>query len=50
MTLAHLGRPDAAAAIAAATEPVPADGRDLTPDMGGRATTEALGRRVAAEI
>lgn len=50
MMLEHLGHPDAAAAIVAAIERVLADGRDLTPDMGGRATTEALGRRIAAEI
>jgi len=50
MLLEHLGHPDAAAAIMAAIERVLLQPRHLTPDMGGKATTEALGRAIAAEI
>jgi len=45
--LEHLGEPDAAAAVLAAIEAVLARGGDtLTPDMGGTATTAALGAAV----
>ena len=50
MLLDHLGHADAAAAILAAIERVLAAGRVLTPDMGGTASTEAMGKAVAAEI
>ncbi len=50
MMLEHLGHADAAAAILAAIERVLASGKVLTPDMGGRATTEALGKAIASEI
>ena len=50
MMVEHLGHPEAAAAIMAAIERVVAEGRALTPDLGGRATTEELGRAIAAEI
>ena len=50
MLLDHLGQADAAAAIVQAIEQVVKDPRRLTPDMGGKATTEELGRAVAAEI
>ena len=50
MLLEHLGHPDAAAAIMAAIERVLLQPSHLTPDMGGKATTEALGRAIAAEI
>jgi tartrate dehydrogenase/decarboxylase / D-malate dehydrogenase len=50
MMLEHLGHPEAAAAVVAAIERVLRDGRVRTRDMGGTATTEELGRAVAAEI
>jgi tartrate dehydrogenase/decarboxylase/D-malate dehydrogenase len=50
MMIEHLGHKEAAAAIVAAIERVLASGRVLTPDMGGRATTEELGRAIEAEI
>ncbi len=50
MLLEHLGHPDAAAAIMAAIERVLLQPSHLTPDMGGKASTEALGRAIAAEI
>ena len=50
MLLEHLGHPEAAAAIMAAIERVLLQPSALTPDMGGKATTAALGRAIAAEI
>ncbi|MEX5305907.1 tartrate dehydrogenase [Kocuria sp. CPCC 205258] len=53
MMLDHLGEAEAAAAAAITTamEKVLASGpQALTPDMGGRSTTEDLGRAVAAAI
>lgn len=50
MMLEHLGYPEAAGAIVQALERILASGRELTRDMGGQASTEALGRRIAAEI
>lgn len=51
MMLDHLGAPQAAAAITTAMEKVLAGGAQaLTPDMGGRSTTEDLGKAVAAAI
>jgi tartrate dehydrogenase/decarboxylase/D-malate dehydrogenase len=50
MMIEHLGHKEAAAAIVAAIERVLASGRVLTPDMGGRATTEELGRAIEDEI
>ncbi len=50
MMLDHLGHPEAAAAIVGAIERVLAAGAVLTRDMGGTASTEAMGRAVAAEI
>jgi tartrate dehydrogenase/decarboxylase / D-malate dehydrogenase len=50
MMLDHLGHPDAAAAIVGAIERVLAAHASLTPDMGGRASTEELGKAIAAEI
>ncbi len=50
MLLEHLGHPEAAATIIAAIERVLLQPALLTPDMGGRAATEALGRAIAAEI
>ena len=50
MMLDHLGHPEAAAAIVAAIERVLKDKGRLTRDMGGQASTEELGRAIAAEI
>jgi tartrate dehydrogenase/decarboxylase / D-malate dehydrogenase len=50
MMLEHLGHPEAAAAIVGAIERVLKAGKGLTRDMGGRASTEELGRAVAAEV
>ena len=50
MLLDHLGEPAAAAAIMGAIERVLLQPGLLTPDMGGQATTTALGRAIAAEI
>ena len=50
MMLEHLGHPLAARAVVEAIERVLASGRSLTRDMGGRASTEELGRAVASEI
>ncbi len=47
MMLDHLGHPKAAAAVVAAIETVLIDG-PRTPDMGGEATTEVLGKAIAA--
>ncbi len=46
MMLEHLGHRDAAAAILSAIEDVLRDASVLTPDMGGKATTAALGEAV----
>jgi len=49
--LEHLGHAAAAAAIVAAIERVLADkSAPRTPDLGGRATTEALGKAIAEAI
>jgi tartrate dehydrogenase/decarboxylase/D-malate dehydrogenase len=51
MMLDHLGEPEASAAITTAMETVLASGSQaLTPDMGGNATTEDLGKAVAAAL
>ncbi|WLQ05874.1 tartrate dehydrogenase [Arthrobacter oryzae] len=51
MMLEHLGEPQAAAAITTAMETVLAHGQQaLTPDMGGNATTEDLGKAVASAL
>ncbi|HFD15192.1 MAG TPA: tartrate dehydrogenase [Rhodospirillales bacterium] len=50
MMLAHLGETAAARAVEEAIARVLADGRIRTPDMGGTARTEELGRAIAAEI
>src|SRR5450432_1440910 len=48
LMLDHLGHPDAAAAIVTAIERVLADpGSPRTPDLGGKATTSALGKAIA---
>jgi tartrate dehydrogenase/decarboxylase/D-malate dehydrogenase len=50
MMLEHLGQPQAAAAVIRAIERVLADGSTRTPDMGGTASTQALGLAVADAI
>jgi tartrate dehydrogenase/decarboxylase / D-malate dehydrogenase len=50
MMLEHLGEHEAAAAIEAAIADVVREPAALTPDMGGKATTEALGRAIAERI
>jgi len=46
MMLEHLGEVDAGAAVVEAIERVLADGAIRTPDMGGTASTQALGRAI----
>jgi tartrate dehydrogenase/decarboxylase/D-malate dehydrogenase len=50
MMLEHLGAKDAAHAIIAAIERVLASGENLTPDMGGSASTSALGQAIADAV
>jgi len=50
MMLEHLGQKAAADAILKAIERVLADGAELTPDMGGKATTQSLGRAIAEAL
>jgi tartrate dehydrogenase/decarboxylase/D-malate dehydrogenase len=50
MMLEHLGQKAAADAILKAIERVLAAGTELTPDMGGKATTQSLGRAVAEAL
>lgn len=50
MMLEHLGHPEAAAAVMAAIERVVAEGRVLTRDLGGQASTQELGAAIAAAI
>jgi tartrate dehydrogenase/decarboxylase/D-malate dehydrogenase len=50
MMLQHLGHQDAHDTIMSAIEVVLRDGANLTQDMGGNASTEQLGRAVAATI
>ena len=50
MMLEHLGRKDAARAVETAIEMVLADAAVLTPDMGGRASTETLGEALARAV
>ncbi len=50
MMLEHLGHPEAAAEVVAAIERTLAEGKVRTPDLGGRAGTEDLGRAIAAAL
>lgn len=50
MMLDHLGHKDAHDSIITAIENVLRDGANLTPDMGGSANTESLGKAIAAAI
>jgi tartrate dehydrogenase/decarboxylase/D-malate dehydrogenase len=48
--LRHLGHPDAAKAVEAAIERVVREGRVLTRDLGGQASTQDVGKAVAEAI
>ena len=50
MMLEHLGHAEAAKAIESAIETVIAEKTLLTPDMGGKATTEELGKAIAEVV
>ncbi len=50
MMLEHLGHPEAAAAIEGTIEAVLRERQLLTPDMGGKGTTKALGTAIAQQI
>ena len=50
MMLRHFGEEQAAATIEAAIEAVIARPEVCTPDIGGKATTEILGKAIAAEV
>ncbi len=50
MMLEHLGHADAASAIETAIESVLGEKSLLTPDMGGRAKTQDLGKAIAEAI
>ena len=51
MMLDHLGQPEAGAAIVAAIETVLSDsGAPMTPDMGGSANTQDLGKAIADAV
>lgn len=50
MLLEFLGETEAAALLMRAVEAVTADGRVLTPDLGGTATTEQVGSAVAEAV
>jgi tartrate dehydrogenase/decarboxylase/D-malate dehydrogenase len=47
MMLDHLGHPGAGAMVVAAIERVLKEGKQLTPDLGGTARTEELGKAIA---
>jgi tartrate dehydrogenase/decarboxylase/D-malate dehydrogenase len=48
MLIEHLGHADAAAAIVTAIEKVVEEGRAVTRDLGGQATTREAGEAIAA--
>ena len=50
MMLEHFGEQAAADAIVCAIETVLADGSCMTPDMGGKATTEDLGKALESAL
>ena len=50
MMLQHLGHQDAHDAVMTAIENILREGAQLTPDMGGKANTEGLGKAIAAAI
>jgi len=48
MMLEHLGHAEAARAVVAAIERLVEEGKTLTRDLGGRASTTEVGRAIAA--
>jgi tartrate dehydrogenase/decarboxylase/D-malate dehydrogenase len=50
MMLDHLGHDDAGRLVLAAIEAVTREGRTLTPDLGGRASTQAVGEAIRAQV
>ncbi len=48
MMLDHLGHPDAAKAIVSAIERLVSERKTLTRDLGGKASTEEVGKAIAA--
>ncbi len=50
MMLEHLGHGEAARAVEAAIAQVVAEGRALTPDLGGTASTAELGQAIAEAV
>ena len=50
MMLEHLGHPDAAAAVVRAIEQVVAEGKVVTRDLGGKASTSEVGQAIAALV
>lgn len=50
MMLEHLGYPEAARAVVGAIEGVLAEGRALTPDLGGKASTAEVGKAIEARL
>ena len=50
MMLDHLGHPEAAQAVVGAIERFVAEGKGLTRDLGGTATTTEVGKAVAAML
>ena len=50
MMLSHLGHEEAAQAVEAAIEAALAERAALTPDMGGNASTVALGTAIAEAV
>jgi len=50
MMLQHLGHPEAHDTIMSAVERVLSEAKNLTPDMGGKANTEELGKAIADAI
>jgi tartrate dehydrogenase/decarboxylase/D-malate dehydrogenase len=50
MMLEHLGHPEAAQAVVGAIERFVAEGKGLTRDLGGTATTTDVGKAIAAML
>jgi tartrate dehydrogenase/decarboxylase/D-malate dehydrogenase len=50
MMLDHLGHPDAARAIVKAIETIVAEGKTLTPDLGGKSKTAEVANAIAGLI
>jgi tartrate dehydrogenase/decarboxylase/D-malate dehydrogenase len=50
LMLDHLGHPEAAAAVVSAIEKLVADGKVLTRDLGGKASTSEVGQALASAL